>query len=102
MTRIDAGVQAVYSGLKNIEYVNVQVESDIECFGEISVSEVKIFKLFEAPISLSGIATIDLEFYMMLSVDGSISIKADVPLQATIHYEKGSGLRTPSGQKKGI
>jgi len=92
--RIYAGVQAYWSWQQGIEYIDIQLESDIQCSKELAVSEEIKIPLITTPLYFgNGIVGVDVEFNLVISVDGSVSIQASLPMRAGIVYEKGSGIR---------
>ena len=94
VSRIDAGVE-VYYDLGGLEYANAQIESDITCVGEINVSAEKRIPIGEIPIVLAGgVAAIDLQLFLKFSIDGTISLQADIPVQFAVGYTKDAGVRT--------
>lgn len=93
VSNIDVGVQLSHDGI-NVNYIDVQVESDITCTGNVAFSESVSVPLFVAPIYLgNGLIGIKIPFYLVLSLDGSISLEAGIPIKMTCEYSKDSGLR---------
>lgn len=92
--RIYAGVQAYWSWQQGLEYVDIQIESDIQCSKELTISEEIKIPLITTPLYFgNGIVGINVEFNLVISVDGSVSIQASLPMRAGIVYEKGLGIR---------
>lgn len=93
VSNIDVGVQLSHDGI-NMNYIDVQVESDITCTGNVAFSESVAVPLFVAPIYLgNGLIGIKIPFYLVLSLDGSISLEAGIPIKMTCEYSKDSGFR---------
>ncbi len=92
ISRIDIGLEA-YGSLGGLEYLNVQVESDINCKSEIELSREKKIPLFEGMIPIAGIAQAKIQFSIVFSVDGAISLEADIPAQFAADYARGAGVR---------
>lgn len=93
VSNIDVGVQLSHDGI-NVNYIDVQVESDITCTGNVAFNESVSVPLFVAPIYLgNGLIGIKIPFYLVLSLDGSISLEAGIPVKMTCEYTKDSGLR---------
>lgn len=95
---IGVGVQAFWTAEEGMEYTDVQVNADIEYASEISVEgeEIKI-PLVKTPLYFgNGIAGVDIEFFLVLSAEGTISVEAGLPVKTAIAYEKGGGLRKHS------
>lgn len=91
INEINMGLQALFDG--QLEYVTAQVETDLFYSGEISISEEKRIPLFTAPIKLAwGLASVDINFYLVLSIDGTMSIEAEMPMQVAIDYVRGNGI----------
>lgn len=98
ISRIDVGAQVIYTSEEGLSYANAQVESDITFSGDISISEEKKIPLFDSPVLLgSALVGVDLKFYLVLSVDGSISIQTELPFRLSVDYVKGVGVRSRSG-----
>lgn len=92
--KIDVGTQVTYSAKEGLTYAHAQVESDIQVSGNVSISKDKKIPLFKAPIYLgTGIVGVELKFYLVLSVDGTIQIEAEMPLGISVEYVKGAGVR---------
>ncbi len=94
ISRIDIGLEA-YGSLGGLEYLNVQVESDVKvgCASKIELCKEKKIPLFEGMIPIAGIAQAKIQFSIVFSVDGSISLEADIPAQFAADYTKGAGVR---------
>lgn len=92
ISRIDIGLEA-YGSLDGLEYLNVQVESDINCKSEIKLTREKKIPLFEGMIPIAGIAQAKIQFSIVFSVDGTISLEADIPAQFAADYVKEAGVR---------
>lgn len=91
---INVGVQMLHDGL-DVNYANVQVESDISIVGEIKIeSELKI-PLFITPVYLgNGTIGVKIPFYLVFSAEGSVKLEAGIPVMVSCEYVKGSGLRS--------
>ena len=90
VSRIDIGVQIDGS----LDYANLQIETDIEYSGGIEIDGEPKIELFRMPIYLAGgTICIDVPFYLVLSMDGSMSIQTGHSLQYAIDYTNGSGMR---------
>lgn len=93
VSNIDVGVQLSHDGI-DVNYIDVQVESDITCTGNVAFSESAAVPLFVAPIYLgNGLIGVKIPFYLVLSLDGSISLEAGIPVKLTCEYTKDNGLR---------
>jgi len=90
------GTQILGSLAKGIEYANVQTEADITISGGFSLEKEESFPIFKTAIVLAGgTAKVDIEFYLILSLDGSVKIEAKIPTQFSVDYKKGTGIRSP-------
>ena len=90
------GTQILGSLSKGIEYANVQAEADITLSGGFSLEKEETFPIFKTAILLAGgTAKVDIEFYLVLSLDGSVKIEAKIPTQFSVDYKKGTGIRSP-------
>lgn len=95
---IGVGVQAFWTAEEGMEYTDVQVNADIEYASEISVEgeEIKI-PLVKTPLYFgNGIAGVDIEFFLVLSAEGTISVEAGLPVKTAIVYERETGIRKHS------
>ena len=68
---INVGVQMLHDGL-DVNYANVQVESDISIVGEIKIEKELKIPLFIAPVYLgNGTIGVKIPFYLVFSAEGS-------------------------------
>ena len=90
---INVGVQMLHDGL-DVNYANVQVESDISIAGEVKIeSELKI-PLFITPVYLgNGTIGVKIPFYLVFSAEGSIKLEAGIPKRKWIEIKCKSGLQ---------
>lgn len=90
------GTQILGSLSKGIEYANVQTEANITLSGGFTFEKEEAFPIFKTAILLAGgSAKVDIEFYLILSLDGSVKIEAKIPTQFSVDYKKGTGIRSP-------
>ncbi|MBQ8086377.1 MAG: hypothetical protein IJ232_09765 [Lachnospiraceae bacterium] len=91
--KVDYKVTAPLS--KGLKYMELALDVHSTVTGEISTfSEEKKIKLCNAKIPLAdGLVCVDTELYLKLSLDGSISFEADVPMEFGCVYERGKGIR---------
>lgn len=86
--------QVKYSVWKGVEYADIAVDIDTELSGKVQIEDEKKITLYETPVPVgTGFVGVDFGLYLVFAVDGSISIKTEVPLQSSVCYEKGKGLR---------
>ncbi len=92
--KICIGAQIDYSLLGGLNYAEAAVDAHATFKSEIKAEEEKKILLFKTPVPLgNGIIGADIQIYLVLSVDGSISFEAELPLEASVSYEKNRGLR---------
>ncbi len=92
--KILIGGQISYSALDGVEYAEVAVDSHCMFQGEVSAGEEKKIPLWKTPVPLgNGAVGVDIQVNLVLSVDGSISFEAELPLEVSLYYEKDRGLR---------
>ncbi len=96
ITGITVGVQA-YGRIFDIpEYVNVQTEANIEIAGEFSAEgEWVSDPIASAKVPLAnGMLFVEIEFYLVVSANGTVKIETVIPVQAGIEYAD-ERLRNP-------
>lgn len=93
--KIFIGGQVVYSALDDgIEYADVAVDAHATVSGMIKTSKEQRILLCETPVPLgNGIVGVDVQIYLVLSVDGGISFEAEMPIKASMCYERNKGIR---------
>ncbi len=93
--RITYAAMFDYDILTGVKYVDINVDANAEISGLFKGfdEETKIV-LYRttAPIG-SGYVGVDFEIAMVISAEGSISFTAQMPMKATLSYEKGKGSR---------
>ena len=89
------GGQADYSTVGILpNYAEVAVDAHATINGSFKLSEEKEFLLFKTPVPLgSGAAGVDVQINLVLSIDGSISFEAELPVEMSICFEKGKGFK---------
>ncbi|MGI6720350.1 MAG: hypothetical protein ACOX4E_05610 [Anaerovoracaceae bacterium] len=93
--RIFVGSQVKYTALSGVEYADVAVDIHSDFSGELSANAGEKILLFETPVPLgNGAIGVDVKIYLVASLDGSISLQAEIPSQNAVHYERGKGIRT--------
>lgn len=94
--KIFVGTQVKYSLLSGVEYadVAVDIESDFQAgFSSSEEIDSRII-LFETPTPIgNGFVGVDIQIYLVTTLDGKIYIEAEMPFQCAINYEKGKGVR---------
>lgn len=94
MDRIHIGGQISYSRKNGLEYADVAAEAHITCQGSFKLEKEKKIPLGKVPAALgNGLINVDIQLYLVLSLDGELSLEAELPLAAAINYEKDKGLK---------
>lgn len=95
--KINIGGQVDFSFRDGLKYAEAAVDAHATFKSEIKVKEERKEKkilLFKTPVPLgNGLIGADLEIYLVLSISGSISFEAQLPLEASVSYEAKKGLR---------
>lgn len=79
---------------KGLEYVEVGVDVDSTFKGVIEAEEEKKIPLWKTPVPLgNGLMGVDVQIYLVLSMEGMVSFAAELPLEVSLYYEKDKGLR---------
>lgn len=95
--KILIGAQADWTVRKGgLQYADVAVDVYSKFKGEVKTKEEIKLPLYKSPVPLplpGGVAGVDLQFYLVLSVKGTISIEAELPMGVSVTYEKDKGLR---------
>ena len=92
--KIYVGGQIDYSLLGGLKYAEAAVDVHATFKSEIKANEEKKISLFKTPVPLgNGLLAADIQIYLVLSVDGSLSFEAELPIEASVSYEKNRGLR---------
>lgn len=79
-----------------LQYADVAADIHSTFHGEIKAEEELKLPLCKThfPIPLTaGMAGIDLQLYLVLSAEGTISIEAELPVGVSVTYEKDKGIR---------
>lgn len=92
--KIYIGGQVIYTVRNGLEYAEAAVDAHATFKGSLQMDEDKKIPLFETPAPLgNGIVGADIQVYLVLSVEGGISFEAELPIEASVAYEKNRGLR---------
>lgn len=93
--KINIGAQAEYNWHEGVKYAEVTLDSHTTFTSKLeNFKEEKKILLCKTPVPLgNGIIGVDIQFFLVLSVEGDISFKIELPAQATVRYEKDKGLR---------
>ncbi|MCM1186849.1 MAG: hypothetical protein NC251_01685 [Lachnoclostridium sp.] len=93
--KIAVGAQIKYSALENcFKYADAALDVHAVISGIVKAEEEKTIPLFKTPVPLgNGVAGVDVQINLVLSVEGDISFQAELPMQLAVNYEKGRGFR---------
>lgn len=93
--KIYIGGQADYSALGILpNYAEVAVDAHATFNGTIQADTEKKILLFKTPVPLGNKAAgVDIQFYLVLSAEGSISFEAELPMEMSICFEKRKGFK---------
>lgn len=90
------GGQASYSVGSGLKYAEAAVDAHATFKNMVNAEKDKRFLLCKIPIPIgNGMVGADIQVYLVLSVEGGISFEAEMPVEASVLYEKGKGLRSP-------
>lgn len=88
------GGQIDFTLAEGVKSADVGIDVHATFNGKIQGKNEKKIPLFKTPVPLgSGIVGVDIQIFIVLSADGGISFEAELPLQASVYYEKNRGLR---------
>ncbi|MCM1263019.1 MAG: hypothetical protein NC313_09900 [Butyrivibrio sp.] len=84
----------------HLEYAEAALDIKSTVSGGIkTVQASHKIKLFETPTPLgSGICGINIQVYLVVSLDGEISLEAELPASFCIRYDKDKGIRNESSK----
>ena len=75
-------------------YAEVALNMDTVLSGEVSISEEEKMLLAEIPVPMSGgTVQVNVQIYLVIGMDGSVELRAVMPFQGEVRYEKGIGFR---------
>ena len=93
------GTQIKYNALIDVEYASVAVDIDSDLKGAVVSGEIKPerFPMFEAYVPvISGVVGVNIQLYLVVTLEGEVYLEAGLPIQSAVHYEKGHGIRDVS------
>lgn len=92
--KIFVGGQVDFSLPEVINYADVAIDAHATFTGTIKAEAEKKIPLIKTPVRLgNGIAAIDVQVYLVLSLEGGISFEAELPMEMSVYYENGKGFR---------
>ncbi|MBE5873303.1 MAG: hypothetical protein E7287_02725 [Lachnospiraceae bacterium] len=89
------GGQVDYSIWKGgLQYADVALDAHATLSGSINVQGEQKLLLCKTPVPLgNGFVGVDVSIYLVLTADGGISFDLDIPIEASVNYEKDKGIR---------
>lgn len=100
VNNINVGAQVKYTLKSGLKYASVGVDIDSEISGEIGVEGDFSDGIFlcqtPAPIG-NHLVAVNVALYIVTTIDGSITLKVEVPFHAGVSYEKGKGVNGTMG-----
>lgn len=88
------GGQISYSIGNGLEYAEAAIDAHAAFKSTIKAEKEKKFLLCKIPVPLGGgVVGVDVQIYLVLSVEGGISFEAELPVEISVFYEKDRGLR---------
>lgn len=92
--KICVGGQASYTAMDGLQYAEAAVDAHAIIKAEVKGEIEKKILLFKTPVALgNGLIGAKIEFYLVISTEGNISVEAEIPMEADVSYEKGMGLK---------
>lgn len=86
--------QTDYQRWHGWSYAEVALNMDTVLSGEVSISEEEKMLLAEIPVPMSGgTVQVNVQIYLVIGMDGSVELRAEMPFQGEVRYEKGIGFR---------
>ena len=105
VNNINVGAQVKYTLKNGLKYASVGVDIDSEISGEIGVEGNFSDGIFlcqtPAPIG-NHLVAVNVALYIVPTIDGSITLKVEVPFHAGVSYEKGKGVNGTMGLRSSM
>ena len=105
VNNINVGAQVKYTLKNGLKYASVGVDIDSEISGEIGVEGDFSDGIFlcqtPAPIG-NHLVAVNVALYIVPTIDGSITLKVEVPFHAGVSYEKGKGVNGTMGLRSSM
>ncbi|MCM1263320.1 MAG: hypothetical protein NC313_11435 [Butyrivibrio sp.] len=77
-----------------LRYAEAAVDAHATFSGNIKTEKEKKIRLFKTPVPLgNGVVSADIQIFIVLSVDGSISFSAELPVEVSVSYDENCGVR---------
>lgn len=105
VNNINVGAQVKYTLKSGLKYASVGVDIDSEISGGIGVegdfSDGILLCQTPAPIG-NHLVAVNVALYLVPTIDGSITLKVEVPFHAGVSYEKGKGVKGTMGLRSSM
>ena len=105
VNNINVGAQVKYTLKNGLKYASVGVDIDSEISGKIGVQGNFSDGIFlcqtPAPIG-NHLVAVNVALYIVPTIDGSITLKVEVPFHAGVSYEKGKGVNGTMGLRSSM
>lgn len=105
VNNINVGAQVKYTLNNGLKYASVGVDIDSEISGKIGVEGDFSDGIFlcqtPAPIG-NHLVAVNVALYIVPTIDGSITLKVEVPFHAGVSYEKGKGVNGTMGLRSSM
>ena len=105
VNNINVGAQVKYTLKNGLKYASVGVDIDSEISGKIGVEGDFSDGIFlcqtPAPIG-NHLVAVNVALYIVPTIDGSITLKVEVPFHAGVSYEKGKGVNGTMGLRSSM
>lgn len=105
VNNINVGAQVKYTLKNGLKYASVGVDIDSEISGKIGVEGNFSDGIFlcqtPAPIG-NHLVAVNVALYIVPTIDGSITLKVEVPFHAGVSYEKGKGVNGTMGLRSSM
>lgn len=105
VNNINVGAQVKYTLKSGLKYASVGVDIDSEISGEIEVEGdfSDGILLCQTPALIGNhFVAVNVELYIVPTIDGSITLKVEVPFYAGVSYEKGKGVNGTMGLRSSM
>lgn len=100
VNNISVGAQVKYTLKDGLKYASVGVDIDSEISSSIEGELSEGILICEIPKPIGGAAvSVSVSLYVVPELDGSLSLKAEIPFHSGVSYEKGKGTKATMGQK---
>ena len=77
----------------SLQEAEVHIDTTLDVKGGISMEKEERFELFKIPVKfLGGAVSTDVEIYLVVGIEGNISLQAEFPVTGGMRYEKGNGI----------